>query len=296
MDSLTTRNLGEDGFRWFIGSVESLDDPMKLGRVRVRIVGEHDDSIETGDLPLAQVMMPNTNPNLNGIGRSPTGMVVGTNVVGFFIDGSHKQVAMIIGSFHTNPGQQESDHGVSNLARGTNVLRKELVGPEPQSSYAAEYPYNDVITTQSGHVIEIDDTPENERLHVFHKSGSYIEINKDGRRVTKIVDEDLEIVVKDKTLYVEGDVEIVSNGGSITITSKSDINVKSENVSVESKTCKIVSETSSVQAEDVSVKGETVSVTGSSISLKSNGSMNISSSSKIDIGAPVVAIKGLVKV
>ena len=42
------------------------------------------------------------------------------------------------------------------------------------------YPFNHVYESESGHVIEIDDTPDYERINVFHKSGSRIEINNKG--------------------------------------------------------------------------------------------------------------------
>lgn len=53
---------------------------------------------------------------------------------------------------------------------------------QPASDYATEYPYNTVTTTKSGHAIELDDTPGHERIHWWHRSGSYEEIsnNEDG--------------------------------------------------------------------------------------------------------------------
>ena len=32
---------GRDGFNWWVGEVESVEDPASLGRVKVRIVGWH---------------------------------------------------------------------------------------------------------------------------------------------------------------------------------------------------------------------------------------------------------------
>ena len=45
------------------------------------------------------------------------------------------------------------------------------------SAYNAEYPYNLTYTTKSGHAIELDDTIGVERIHIWHKSGSYEEIS-----------------------------------------------------------------------------------------------------------------------
>ena len=37
------------------------------------------------------------------------------------------------------------------------------------------YPYNKVYESESGHAMEFDDTKDNERVHLYHRSGSYIE-------------------------------------------------------------------------------------------------------------------------
>ena len=46
--------------------------------------------------------------------------------------------------------------------------------------YNARYPFNRVNQTESGHVIEIDDTPNGERINIEHMSGSFIEMHPDG--------------------------------------------------------------------------------------------------------------------
>ena len=93
--------MGMDGFIWFTGVVEDRNDPSKLGRVRVRCVGYHTDDkqrIPTADLPWAHVMHPVTDPSMNGMGNTPSFMVEGTWVVGFFMDAEDKQQPVIIGT------------------------------------------------------------------------------------------------------------------------------------------------------------------------------------------------------
>ena len=55
-----------DAFRWFVGIVENnSSDPLKLGRVQVRIRGVHSENpgdIPLRDLPWAQPMLPSTEP------------------------------------------------------------------------------------------------------------------------------------------------------------------------------------------------------------------------------------------
>jgi len=52
------------------------------------------------------------------------------------------------------------------------------------------YPNVNVVETSSGHVIEYDDTSGNERIRLYHTSGSYMEMRPDGTFVQKSVDTD----------------------------------------------------------------------------------------------------------
>mgnify|MGYP006223932705 FL=1 len=36
--------MGKDGFHWFVGVVESRNDPSQIGRVQVRVLGHHTDN------------------------------------------------------------------------------------------------------------------------------------------------------------------------------------------------------------------------------------------------------------
>jgi hypothetical protein len=210
---MTTTRMGEEGFRWFVGIVEDIKDPDMLGRVKVRVIGEHDDpKIQTDELHWATPILPPIYASYKQIGRSPTGIEVGSHVFGFFMDGHEKQIPLIWGTYAKMPGKKQENNDVPDLARENNTVQKEQLGPEPESAYAAKYPFNHVWKTKSGHIIEVDDSPDAERLHVYHKSGSYVEINTDGRVVSKTVDDDIEIVVKDKTVYVKGECNITVLG------------------------------------------------------------------------------------
>jgi len=229
---MTTRNLGREGFNWFFGIVQDRDDPLKVGRIRVRVHSVHDDDelIPSDALHWATPVLPVTSASANGVGVSPTGIAVGTTVFGFFADGEEKQLPIILGTIAGIP--EEGSHDVSKLARETNNIVKQKVGEEPATAYGAKYPYNKTLTTESGHAIEIDDTPNAERIHVYHKSGTYIEINKDGRIVTKSVDNSFEVVVKDKTIQVSGDCKIkvdgninIEAGGNINMTAGGNVKI-----------------------------------------------------------------------
>jgi hypothetical protein len=51
---------------------------------------------------------------------------------------------------------------------------------ELPSQYKAEYPHNKVTTTPSGHTIQLDDTPGEERIMLADMRGNYVEMGKDG--------------------------------------------------------------------------------------------------------------------
>ena len=89
-----------DTMRWWVGVVIEDQDPLRLGRARVRIYGIHNDDVNEvpqSSLPWAQVLIPTTEGGISGIGRS-MGLKPGAQVVGFFMDGVHSQSPLIIGS------------------------------------------------------------------------------------------------------------------------------------------------------------------------------------------------------
>ena len=78
---------------WFIGVVEDRNDPLKVGRCRVRCLGFHQQDstqLKVSDLPWAQLLIsPNTNSEI----KPPK---EGSWVLGFFKDGKKRQEPMIV--------------------------------------------------------------------------------------------------------------------------------------------------------------------------------------------------------
>jgi len=68
---------------------------------------------------------------------------------------------------------------------------------EPETPYAAKYPFNHVYESEAGHYQEIDDTPGAERLHSYHRSGTFNEIHPDGTQVNKVVKKGFHFVVEE---------------------------------------------------------------------------------------------------
>ena len=77
---------------FYTGVIEDrLNDPLKLGRCRVRIIGLHSadkQELPTEDLPWASIMQPINSAATSGIGISPTGLVEGAYVIVIFQDGN----------------------------------------------------------------------------------------------------------------------------------------------------------------------------------------------------------------
>jgi hypothetical protein len=268
--------MGLDGFVWFIGVVENRNDPAKLGRVQVRCLGYHTEDlndIPSADLPWAHVMHPVTDPSMQGLGNTPSFLVEGSWVVGFFRDANEKQQPIIMGSLPGNPQTEadiskgfsdlsgnypseyrlESGHGlnesdVSRLARNEDAeTHKSLINrkatefkdipiatkphvstvstasvaetagsfDEPTSrgtTSTGVYPFNHVHESESGHIKEVDDTPEGERLYTQHAAGTYEEIIADGTKTVKVVGDNYELIAGKSNVYVRGDINLTCSG------------------------------------------------------------------------------------
>ena len=293
-------------FVWFVGVVEDRNDPNYLGRVRARCFGFHTEDrvqLPTEDLPWAMVMQSINSAAQTEVGESPTGLVDGSWVIGFFMDGEEAQQPLVLGSLGgyaskpdfldsenwakygfkdvrenvdlknkgvpTPPEQvirrkgtklgadivennftdrfprseEQNNATTMRLARGiadernsydleTSIntsmgrstmlfkeplrskKRNENVGistsrdlfayDQPTSPYNAIYPYNHVKQTESGHVVEFDDTPDAERIHEYHRSGTFREIHPSGKSVTQIMDEQYNLTESNSFEYVKG--------------------------------------------------------------------------------------------
>jgi len=108
---------GVNGFVWWVGTVEDINDPLQLGSIRVRIIGVHSEDkmlVPTEALPWAQVALPTTGA------MTTSGPRAGDWVFGFFQDGSYAQIPIVMGIF---PGVQSVQSQIiyNNYARQTTV-------------------------------------------------------------------------------------------------------------------------------------------------------------------------------
>jgi len=119
--------IGQDGFVWWIGIVEDIDDPLTLGRCKVRCFGYHpakkDGLVPTEDLPWATSIHPVNTPNLYGAPK------LGDWVFGFFLDSMTAQEPAILGYLPAIPQQASEYFGTApDLTRNfIQVTKKDSV-------------------------------------------------------------------------------------------------------------------------------------------------------------------------
>lgn len=238
---------GRDGFIWFTGVVEDRNDPERLGRVRVRIFSYHTEDkskIPTNDLHWSHIIYPVTTPSMDGMGHTPSFLVEGSQVFGFFRDPDAFQEPMILGSIpgvasrsaNTSKGFNDpngvypsitGEPDTNRLARGvyhdSREKKEENVTTgvssadgstwdELQIENNAQYPKNHVFESESGHVVEFDDTNGSERIHEYHTSGTFYEIDADGNKVTRVVGDNYEIVAGSDYVNIKGNANLTVDG------------------------------------------------------------------------------------
>jgi hypothetical protein len=228
--------IGRNGFKWFVGVVEDRNDPIQLGRVRVRAFGWHTDdkgAIPTEDLPWAIPINSIDSASTSGVGKSPTGIVEGSWVFGFFMDGDRAQEPAIMGTIASMPSEKSNsafgfndptekfprytnESDVNKLARGENTRTHtpDSVIGEPACPYKAVYPHNHVMETESGHTKEYDDTEGAERIKERHKSGTFYEVHPDGTKVEHIVKDNYEVVAGNESVHIKGNVKVYVDGNA----------------------------------------------------------------------------------
>ena len=149
--------MGQDGFVWFVGVVEDRNDPSALGRVRVRCLGYHSADLAelpTTDLPWAHVMHPVTDPCMHGMGNTPSFLVEGSYVVGFFRD-VEKQQLVIMGSLPGVPDEPADPSKGFNDPRGQYSTQVAFKGDPTYGPYPVD---GDDYTMHSGHEAGEPDT------------------------------------------------------------------------------------------------------------------------------------------
>ena len=76
---------------------------------------------------------------------------------------------------------------------------------EPETEYATIYPNNHVFETEGGHIKEFDDTKDKQRIHERHASGTGYEIFNNGTKITRVKQDNYNIISNDEFCHIQGD-------------------------------------------------------------------------------------------
>ena len=249
------------------GVVEDNKDPEKMGRVRVRIMGLHTDSSDsqTQNLCWCEVMGSTAFGLIGGIGVSSI-LHQGTWVY-LFLEDDNPNKAIVVG---TVIGKVEASQGNGFKDPEGKFPKADRVGRSDVNSLIdSKYTTNQVIETESGHIIELDDSPGDERIHIHHKTGTDFLIDKDGN--IKV----LGVKNLDYTLNENATVHIIGNN-KINIDGTNDVTVKGNNtVNIDSN-------------NSITVKGNNTLKVQGNLDYTVQGSCNIKSSGPMTLkGSPL---------
>jgi hypothetical protein len=99
---------------------------------------------------------------------------------------------------------------------------------EPKTPYNTVYPYNNVRETESGHILEFDDTYGAERVHLAHRNGSFQEWFPNGDKVEKVTKDNYQIIMGDDKVYIMGKCQVTVQGDAeVYVKGKVDMKVDS---------------------------------------------------------------------
>ena len=156
---------GKDGFIWWHGVVEDRQDPLYLGRCKVRILGWHTEDkaeLPTASLPWAQVLMPVTSASQTNVGHAPVGPVEGTWVMGFYRDGELAQEPVMMGTIPGIPenfakqgtGFNDPRLDVPSADRmGQNIKGEGIKGSTNDTLDSFPFPPKDIKTISGGEAV-----------------------------------------------------------------------------------------------------------------------------------------------
>ena len=194
----------------------------------------------------------------------------------------------------------ESD--TSRLAANTNVFEtivgyKEAVAVKSVSvanssktwqqspiPYNASYPNNTVYQTESGHVMEFDDTAGSERINIHHRAGTFWEVDSQGNATDRTMGIRTVIVDKDELVYIKGSGHVCVDGDmSLLVKNALQIQVNGDaNFDVAG--------TFNVKASSFNVEASTINLGGTTINMDGSGSVNIGG------GVTTIGVPGVLSV
>lgn len=96
---------------------------------------------------------------------------------------------------------------------------------QPLAPFGGRYPYNKVYETESGHIQMFDDTSGHETVSLYHRKGSFLDIDANGTQVNKIVGDGYTIYDRNGFIYIAGKCNLTV-GNSVNIMVVGDANIE----------------------------------------------------------------------
>ena len=152
---------------------------------------------------------------------------------------------------------------------------------QPLAPFGGLYPYNKVYESESGHLFVLDDTPSNENVSLYHKTGSFIDIDANGTQVNKIVGDGYTIIDRNGAIYIGGACNLtVGNSVNILVQGSADIQVDGPST---------INLNNNV---DIGIGGDLNMVVGGDYNLQVDGNFNIKGNSSIAMeSAAITSVK-----
>jgi len=219
------KNYSASSGGWF----EDNNDPDEAGKCRIRIFGVHSpvkiksslDGIPTDELPWAQPCLGliEGSVSLYGLWSVP---LQGSHVFVFFESGNILQPRF----FATAPGIPDNS---PNPILGFNDPAGEYpaaIGAPDWDAGLGQYPHNLVLHVHGGHIVEIDSTPTDKRIRIYHDTGTYVLIDKDGNININGVKNETKDIAENETINIGSDkTEAITGSATETVNANKTISV-----------------------------------------------------------------------
>lgn len=149
---------------------------------------------------------------------------------------------------------------------------------EPNPPFKPTYPYNNALETESGHALEFDDTPGQERVHIAHKKGAYIEFDKDGTKLERVQKDNYCVIMGDDFIYIKGKAAITVDGN---------FNLRTSTINIEAAAINMAADGA------IRIKGSSVNIEATgAMNLKAGGVGNLTSGGKLSLKGATAALAG----
>ncbi len=174
-------------------------------------------------------------------------------------------------------------------------IPKGIVGgswDQPPAPFGAKYPFNKVFETEGGHIQEFDDTPGQERIHTYHRSGTFTEVDANGTQVNYIVGDNFVLMEQNGCIHVAGECNITVDGNT-NIFARTDANIEvAQNASLKvgnNLDVGVANDTYFAIGGDFKVKvaGE-MSIEAQSVYQKSNTVYNVESTEQVNVKSATI--------